>query len=56
MFENLKMISGAPGVQMQVVPDDLISIENNRKENDPNIRAEDYHRYVDFLELINNIV
>ena len=32
---------------MQVVPDDLISIENKRKEDeDANIRAEDYHRFV----------
>ncbi|CAB3992773.1 histone deacetylase 3-like, partial [Paramuricea clavata] len=44
VFENLKMVSGAPGVQMQVVPDDLISIENTRKENGPNIRAADFHR------------
>lgn len=38
------MISGAPGVQMQAVPDDLLSIEDNRNGNDDNIRSRDYHR------------
>lgn len=44
IFENLKMIPGAPGVQMQIVPDDLISLENNKREHDADIRQEDFHR------------
>ena len=38
------MIPSAPGVQMQVVPDDLISLENNKREQDADIRGEDFHR------------
>lgn len=38
------MIPGAPGVQMQAVPDDLISLENDKKEQEADIREEDYHR------------
>jgi hypothetical protein len=49
------MVSGAPGVQMQVVPDDLISIENTRKENGPNIRAADFHRCVGSLKFIISV-
>ncbi|XP_028403863.1 histone deacetylase 3-like [Dendronephthya gigantea] len=57
VFENLKLISGAPGVQMQVVPDDLISIENKRKEDeDANIRTADYHRMAnEFYDRDNDV-
>ena len=41
------MVSHAPGVQMQVVPDDLLPLENNKEELHEDIREIDYHRWVD---------
>lgn len=39
LFENLRMLPHAPGVQMQAIPEDAVQEDSGDEEEDPNKRV-----------------
>lgn len=57
LFENLRMLPHAPGVQMQAIPEDAVQEDSGDEEDDPDKRIPSAYpiRFFFTVDLLSNL-